>query len=316
LWYAGPESPPRWSAEVIDDSGDTGLYCDIAIDSLGDEHVVYHRSDQGALMVISKLSGVWQLPGIVDSSGTVAGHCGIAVEAGGATKVSYRRDDTGALWYAGPEMPPRWLVGVMYDTPGDAGRFVSAVRAPDNRICSAFYRYDSRAPNSVCMAVYDAGVIGAARIVAESVADSQDDAVHVGLAVSYDGRWHISYRNALEPALYYASADTVVTGIEDSEDSPPEYRLTFKLYQNYPNPFNPVTTIRYELDDRVPVILDIYDVQGRLIKRIVNAVQGPGKFSEKWYGKNKFGMQVSSGIYFCRLKSRGDILTKKIVLLR
>ncbi|MDH3217099.1 MAG: T9SS type A sorting domain-containing protein [Candidatus Krumholzibacteria bacterium] len=90
----------------------------------------------------------------------------------------------------------------------------------------------------------------------------------------------------------------------------------FRLYQNHPNPFNPVTYIRYEIGGRSRVVLSIFDVRGRLVRRIVNATRGPGVYTAQWDGRNDRGESVTSGIYFYRLTAGGDVRTKKMVMLK
>jgi hypothetical protein len=89
-----------------------------------------------------------------------------------------------------------------------------------------------------------------------------------------------------------------------------------KLYQNMPNPFNPVTTIRYELEKTVHVTLRIYDVEGRIVRQLVDKVQGRGQYSQLWNGRNRSGESVASGIYFYQLKAGREVRTKKMVLLK
>jgi hypothetical protein len=97
-------------------------------------------------------------------------------------------------------------------------------------------------------------------------------------------------------------------------DGLPAYE--FDLAQNVPNPFNPITTIGYEIDRTGPVSLTIYDVRGRLVKRLVNAVQTAGSYREVWNGRNEAGSSVSSGVYFYKLYAGGQARTKKMVLLK
>jgi len=90
----------------------------------------------------------------------------------------------------------------------------------------------------------------------------------------------------------------------------------FQLYQNYPNPFNSSTVIRYHLGKTETVNLAIYDVQGKLVKTLVNDRQKTGIYSSVWDGKNKAGNEVSSGIYLCRLAISNSFKTRKIVYVR
>ena len=100
---------------------------------------------------------------------------------------------------------------------------------------------------------------------------------------------------------------------EDYENSPP-YRYT--LNQNYPNPFNPVTTIEFEIQKRERVTLDIYDIRGARVKRLVDRSLAAGRYRVEWKGKNQRGANVSSGIYFCRIKAGDWESNLKMVLIR
>jgi hypothetical protein len=90
----------------------------------------------------------------------------------------------------------------------------------------------------------------------------------------------------------------------------------FALRQNVPNPFNPVTTIAYDLQSQVLVTLEVYDVDGRLVKRLVNEPQESGRHTALWDATNSGGARVASGIYFYRLRAGSFTDTRKMVLLK
>jgi len=92
------------------------------------------------------------------------------------------------------------------------------------------------------------------------------------------------------------------------------YELT--LCQNTPNPFNPTTTISFTLPERMRVTLSIYDVQGTLVRALVDETAVEGYQERMWDGKDASGRQVSSGVYFYRLTAGNKTLTKRMVLLR
>jgi flagellar hook assembly protein FlgD len=62
--------------------------------------------------------------------------------------------------------------------------------------------------------------------------------------------------------------------------------------------------------------LTIFDVSGRLVKRLVDDVARPGTYTTQWNGTNEDGEMVSSGVYFCRLTAGSSVETKKMVLLK
>ncbi len=96
----------------------------------------------------------------------------------------------------------------------------------------------------------------------------------------------------------------------------PKMTETFYLSQNYPNPFNAETTISYQLFDDEQVCLSIYDVQGILIRGLINKKQQRGLYQIIWGGKDNLGLNVVSGIYFLRLQTTNQLKTIKMILLQ
>jgi hypothetical protein len=93
--------------------------------------------------------------------------------------------------------------------------------------------------------------------------------------------------------------------------------MPLTLYQNHPNPFNPSTTIRYYLPDECQVTLDLYDSSGRLITRLLTREKQPkGRHSVEWRGCDKRGRAVSSGVYFYRLQTGKETISRKMILLK
>jgi len=92
---------------------------------------------------------------------------------------------------------------------------------------------------------------------------------------------------------------------------------TLLLHQNYPNPFNPRTTISYDLSSPAEVTIRVFDLAGRLVRVLQNAVfQVQGRHEIVWNGCNDLGRQVGSGTYFCRLEISGNMETGRMLLVR
>ena len=89
-----------------------------------------------------------------------------------------------------------------------------------------------------------------------------------------------------------------------------------KLGPAVPNPFNPSTMITYEIKEPVHVRLQIFNVQGRLVRTLVDSKRNPGKHDAIWNGLDDVGRPAVSGIYFYRLVAGDFVQTKKMVLLR
>jgi hypothetical protein len=88
------------------------------------------------------------------------------------------------------------------------------------------------------------------------------------------------------------------------------------LLQNYPNPFNPSTIISFYLPGPEHVSLDIFDIQGRKVRTLVDADKGIGTYDVIWNGINDAGNTVASGVYYYRLVAGKKAITKKLILLR
>jgi subtilisin family serine protease len=90
----------------------------------------------------------------------------------------------------------------------------------------------------------------------------------------------------------------------------------FTLCQNSPNPFNLSTTISFSLPARSNVNLTIYNILGEKVNSLVNGTLEAGTHTVIWDGTNKYGTEVASGIYFYRLSSGTNAITKKMNLLK
>jgi hypothetical protein len=88
------------------------------------------------------------------------------------------------------------------------------------------------------------------------------------------------------------------------------------LHQNFPNPFNPSTSIRYELPVKTVVMVEIYDVSGGRVARLVDGEEDRGPHVAEWRGLDDRGRPVASGVYFYRLRAGKETISKKMVLLR
>jgi hypothetical protein len=99
---------------------------------------------------------------------------------------------------------------------------------------------------------------------------------------------------------------------------------TFELVQNFPNPFNNRTHFRFTLPEKGLVSLEVYDVLGRLVKRIINnkTLEASTYQQFSWDGTGDTGQSVSSGIYLYVLSFRSSatgirqISTGKMVFIK
>lgn len=104
-----------------------------------------------------------------------------------------------------------------------------------------------------------------------------------------------------------------VAGSGDATAVPDVRGLTFQVG---PNPFNPRTTVAFDLPRESAVTLDIYDVQGRRVKQLLNETMAPGPHSQVWSGRDGQDRQVPSGIYFYRFTAGDQQRRGKLTLLK
>ena len=92
--------------------------------------------------------------------------------------------------------------------------------------------------------------------------------------------------------------------------------VTFKLGQNFPNPFNGQTQIPFTLINPENISVNIFDINGRIIKSLFVGYQNAGSTVLKWDGTNNFNEIVSSGIYFYKIKTSNISSMKKLIFAK
>ncbi|MYE89433.1 T9SS type A sorting domain-containing protein [Candidatus Poribacteria bacterium] len=126
----------------------------------------------------------------------------------------------------------------------------------------------------------------------------------------------------VQPVRHIVTADDVKSGILALEDLIAyEIPAETELLRNYPNPFNPETWIPYRLAEDTDVSLTIYDVNGTMVRTIDIGHQSAAVYESRskaiyWDGRNRFGEQVASGIYFYSLSAGDFSATRKMVILK
>ncbi len=98
------------------------------------------------------------------------------------------------------------------------------------------------------------------------------------------------------------------TGISHTGNEIPQ---TYQLFQNYPNPFNPSTVIYYSVPKQTLVNLKVYDVLGREVASLVNAVKLAGDYQVTFDASN-----FPSGVYYYRINAGDYTDVKKMILIK
>ena len=121
--------------------------------------------------------------------------------------------------------------------------------------------------------------------------------------------WSV-YRGTMQRTGVY---DASVMSIGGKEHIVPE---KFYVSSNYPNPFNPTTHFYIDVPEAGNLSVTIYDVNGKLVKELINTYVNKGRVQSLWSGKNEFGMMSPTGIYFLRVETSSNYHVQKLALVK
>jgi putative hemolysin len=136
-----------------------------------------------------------------------------------------------------------------------------------------------------------------------------------GLTVRFDASEDAS-GSVVEAGLDAFSVSALVCDASGVADDAASTRQ-LALEANRPNPFSAETRISFSLPREGRVELSVYDAAGRLVRTLLASELRPaGEQTVAWDGRDGAGRSVAAGAYFCRLTADGEVVTKKMVLLR
>ena len=110
--------------------------------------------------------------------------------------------------------------------------------------------------------------------------------------------------------------DYTLTFTDGAMSTDPEIPDKFSISHAYPNPFNPQTNIQIDLQNPQRVQVYIYDINGQIVKTLVNDQLVAGQYVFTWNGQNYQGLPVSTGTYFVRIKGKNQERWQKVTLLK
>ncbi len=113
-------------------------------------------------------------------------------------------------------------------------------------------------------------------------------------------------------SVYFLGITTGVTQNSSIEYHPD----AMSLAQNYPNPFNPSTMIQYSIPHADNVSIEIFNLQGKLIKSLLSEKQEAGEHYVPWQGTDNKATSVASGSYFYVVKVGNTLRARKMILLK
>lgn len=112
---------------------------------------------------------------------------------------------------------------------------------------------------------------------------------------------------------YWGGPGTSVTAVDEGGGNLPR---AHKLDAVHPNPFNPTTTVRFALPEPGWTRIRIYDLQGRLVRTLLDETRTAGRHTLVWNGRDDRGARVSSGAYLLTMRAGTFAAQRKMTLLK
>ncbi len=150
-----------------------------------------------------------------------------------------------------------------------------------------------------------------------SVPEGSSVDVYVGVsgagmaAGNYTGYVVLASNDPAGPAVITVNLEVTDpgTGVGDAP-------AVFMVEGNHPNPFNPSTRVVFSLAQAGPATVDVLDLQGRVVRTLLQGDMPAGRSSLTWDGRDELGRGLASGTYIARLRSGGMVATHKLTLTK
>lgn len=112
-----------------------------------------------------------------------------------------------------------------------------------------------------------------------------------------------------------ATAAAIVNHDGNNQDIPVPTAPANALLGNYPNPFNPNTTIKYSLIEASHADINIYDIRGHLVRNLSQDARDGVNYLT-WNGTDRNGKNLSSGVYFYKIKAGAFKANGRMMLIK
>jgi hypothetical protein len=90
----------------------------------------------------------------------------------------------------------------------------------------------------------------------------------------------------------------------------------FAALEAWPNPAPALTSIRFALTREAEARLEVYDLAGRLVRRLAAGRMPAGVRTLQWDGRDAGGHRIASGLYLLRLAADGETRCARLAIIR
>jgi hypothetical protein len=115
----------------------------------------------------------------------------------------------------------------------------------------------------------------------------------------------------LRGGFWNLSGGSVVNVDPDQTQAP----LAFRVFPSVPNPFSDVTTVAFELPSEQRVDMNVFNVKGERVRRLLDQVMPAGRHQVTWAGIGDGGRRLPAGVYWVTTRAGAGSDTRKVVLL-
>ena len=210
-----------------------------------------------------------------------------------------------AIWYNDGEIPIGWTKFTLDDYVQGALSVVAAdldndedldVIAAGDQAGAVIVWYQEDPENRVfAKEVIDQTIWGAWPVHTCDIDGDEDMDIFATTSTIDDVRW---YENLLETVAI---------------DEPGNDHSGLQGVQLYPNPFTLETTIRFSVTETIQITVELFSINGRLIRTLFKGFQSLDDHTLKWDGRNEKGVPVPSGVYFCRLSTHESAVCLRVI---
>jgi hypothetical protein len=159
--------------------------------------------------------------------------------------------------------------------------------------------------------IYPVGVYGPMYFNNGDLMDGGGDEFHLREGASSEEWVRTEYRNQRDPVGFFEFGSEEVQGVTAVEAVD---RSVAFLAPNFPNPFRGATSIRFHLPAPGHTRLAVYDMAGRQVAHLIDAVLPAGKHESGWNGRTLRGQEAAAGVYFLRLETPSGSSSIKMLL--